>query len=271
MISISKIQTGINILKNGFETLCLSVVFHCNLNCAYCGALSPLSEEYFVDINKFKNYMEKLSLLVPSNKFNRVHIAGGEPLLHPDIIDIIIYTRKAYPTKEIELLTNGLLLDKMTDKFKKCIYDNNIVISVSDYNVLNNREKLLEDYNSFGIPLNFSSPKDIFYYFTYDLEGKQDKNQSLEYCKYCRCLSVIEDKVYLCGTDFFIRRNLGPYLKTEISEEDSGESIYESNSYSDIIIKLLKKFPIDSCKFCKFPIKEGKWKLSKEPHIKNFI
>lgn len=270
MASISKIQTGINILENGFETLCFSIVFHCNLNCAYCGALSPLSDEYFVNIDNFKKYIERLPQIVPPDKFDRIHIAGGEPLLHPNIIDIVTYTRKSYPTKKIEIITNGLLLNKMSDDFKKCLHDNHINIDISDYKVLNNKEDLIKDYAKFGISLKFSN-KDQFYCFTYDLEGKQDKNQSLEYCKYCNCLSLIEDKFYICGTDFFIRRNLGPYLKTEISSEDSGESIFNSENYYEIISKLINKFPIDSCKFCKFPIREEKWKLSKEPHIKNFI
>ena len=104
---------------------------HCNLNCVGCTHFSNISEAKFVDARMLENRFDRLNKLV--GYIYDVRILGGEPLLHPDIIDILKITRKKFPFSKIELYTNGLLLDKMPKDFFLVCKKNKIGIYVSKY------------------------------------------------------------------------------------------------------------------------------------------
>ena len=56
--------------------------------------------------------------LIARYQIEEIKLTGGEPLLHPDILEII-HTFKSIPSvKDISLTTNGLLLDKMAGPLK---------------------------------------------------------------------------------------------------------------------------------------------------------
>ena len=61
MASLDKIQIGISILEKGFKILDIPITFHCNLNCSYCGAMSPFSDKYFVGSENFTKNIKKLA------------------------------------------------------------------------------------------------------------------------------------------------------------------------------------------------------------------
>ena len=60
-------------------------------------------------------------------------ILGGEPLLHPQVLDFCYITRQAFPYAHVELVTNGILLLGKDDAFFKCLNDNQIHVYLSDY------------------------------------------------------------------------------------------------------------------------------------------
>jgi len=85
----------------------------CNLKCDACFHFSdPLSHKTLVEIH---HELEQLSLL---RKCDAMLIAGGEPLTHPDIIEIIRMV-KSFHVKPV-LMTNGVGLDEnMIRELKK--------------------------------------------------------------------------------------------------------------------------------------------------------
>jgi len=80
----------------------------CNFNCPMChvkhSRLRNLTELKFKNLKPFFDNIAKFS---PS-----VSLAGGEPLMHPEIIKIIQYISRKKMVKG--LVTNGLLLEKMS-------------------------------------------------------------------------------------------------------------------------------------------------------------
>ncbi len=82
----------------------------CNFNCPMChvakSRLKNLTELSFTDLKKF---FDSIAPYSPT-----VSLAGGEPLMHPEIIKIIKYLDDKKIVKG--LVTNGMLLEKMAQE-----------------------------------------------------------------------------------------------------------------------------------------------------------
>lgn len=95
--------------------LMLEPLFRCNLACAGCGKI-----QYPKDILKRHLAPEECFRAVDECGAPIVSIPGGEPLLHPQIEEIVdgLIERKKY----IYLCTNALLLEKHLDRFEPSKY-----------------------------------------------------------------------------------------------------------------------------------------------------
>jgi MoaA/NifB/PqqE/SkfB family radical SAM enzyme len=72
--------------KRKFLEFGIGITDHCNLNCACCSAFSPVSGEGFYSVETFKKDCLRLFQL-GGEKIAKILLAGGEPLLHPQITD----------------------------------------------------------------------------------------------------------------------------------------------------------------------------------------
>jgi molybdenum cofactor biosynthesis enzyme MoaA len=95
---------------------------HCNLNCRSCTHLCPLVTE--PTFNDLEEYVRDIRTLAGKLNVHTVYLMGGEPLLHPQVIDFMRVTREVYPRWRIVIITNGLLLLKMPESFWRamCMY-----------------------------------------------------------------------------------------------------------------------------------------------------
>ena len=95
--------------------LMLEPTFRCNLACAGCGRI----REYHDVLDEMLSVEDCLASVEEAGA-PVVSITGGEPLLHPDIGEIVagIIARKRF----VHLCTNGLLLESSLAKFKPSPY-----------------------------------------------------------------------------------------------------------------------------------------------------
>jgi hopanoid biosynthesis associated radical SAM protein HpnH len=95
--------------------LMLEPLFRCNLACAGCGKI-----QYPQDVLKTNLSAEQCLNAVDECGAPMVSIPGGEPLLHPEIHEIVdgLIERKKY----IYLCTNALLMEQHLDRFKPSKY-----------------------------------------------------------------------------------------------------------------------------------------------------
>ncbi|MBQ7233260.1 MAG: SPASM domain-containing protein [Bacillales bacterium] len=82
----------------------------CNFRCNYCMHSTIDGKKYlncgFIDMNTFEKILLDASELSPN--YNIVNLIGmGEPLLHPDIIEMVNKVRKSGISKRIEITTNA--------------------------------------------------------------------------------------------------------------------------------------------------------------------
>lgn len=95
--------------------LMLEPLFRCNLACPGCGKI-----QHPTDVLKQNLTPEQCFAAVEECGAPIVSIPGGEPLLHPQIDQIVkgLVDRKKF----VYLCTNGLLLEKSLDKFQTSSY-----------------------------------------------------------------------------------------------------------------------------------------------------
>ena len=93
----------------------LEPLFACNLKCAGCGKIQQPAS-----VLKQRMPVEQAIAAVEESGAPMVSIAGGEPLMHPQIDQIVaeLIKRKKY----VFLCTNALLLPKKLDKFTPSRY-----------------------------------------------------------------------------------------------------------------------------------------------------
>jgi hypothetical protein len=85
------------------------VAYSCNVSCKGCISLSDFPRngvEKFEDLEKSINYWS--NYIQPSV----ISIFGGEPLLHPKLLQILKKVRESWPNSTVRLITNGYLFDR---------------------------------------------------------------------------------------------------------------------------------------------------------------
>lgn len=91
----------------------LSVTEQCNLSCFYCRS-NPLEcgkkgGKDLLDVEEIK----KIAEVAVGLGITRIRLTGGEPLIRPDIVDIVKGLSAIPGLKDLSLTTNGILLEKM--------------------------------------------------------------------------------------------------------------------------------------------------------------
>jgi hypothetical protein len=83
---------------------------HCNLRCAACNHASPHLPAKFASPDEFERDLRALAAVLEVSEFKLV---GGEPLLHPQLVELAGIAREVALGRSLSLFTNGLLLHKM--------------------------------------------------------------------------------------------------------------------------------------------------------------
>lgn len=92
-------------------------IYACNFKCNYCIFQYPKSKRGFIsdkvamDLDLFKKCIDDMSDFNEDVKVLRF-VGIGEPLLHPDIVEMVRYASSKYVSRKIEIITNGSLLDR---------------------------------------------------------------------------------------------------------------------------------------------------------------
>src|ERR1700719_2656574 len=93
----------------------LEPLFQCNLACSGCGKIQHPENEL-----RRRMPVEQAIAAIEESGTPMVSIAGGEPLIHPEIH--VIAAELVKRKKFVYLCTNALLLEKKLDKFKPSPY-----------------------------------------------------------------------------------------------------------------------------------------------------
>jgi len=91
----------------------ISVIDRCNFRCDYCMPMETYGEDYsFLDPNHYLSFEEitRLVRVFSQKGVRKIRITGGEPLLRPNLEDLIAGISRVEGIGDIALTTNGYLL-----------------------------------------------------------------------------------------------------------------------------------------------------------------
>ena len=170
----------------------VQVCDHCNLRCAGCLHFAPLAEKRFLDLGEYARDLERLAAIEGvGGYFGSVVLMGGEPLLHPDIAEVVRTMRAHLPNERVDLCTNGLLLKRMGDGFWDALVECGVGIALSPYPVRLDYEKLAELARSKGVRAHFAADitgtaegKQAFVRLALDPKGACDPVRSFTSCPF---------------------------------------------------------------------------------------
>jgi GTP 3',8-cyclase len=86
----------------------INAVMHCNLACAGCSHASPLAAPWLAEPTAVCRDLTALSRIA---SIGEVRVVGGEPLLHPELTELLQAVRSSCPGSLIRVITNGTRLD----------------------------------------------------------------------------------------------------------------------------------------------------------------
>jgi organic radical activating enzyme len=181
------------------------ISYQCNLKCEYCSYFNPFRNGILPKnslIDSFQIWAERLQ---PEN----VVLGGGEPLLNPDYEEIALSASKIWKDSKIIIITNGILLSKVSDKFLRTIAGQKIEFRISRHlntdNYNTNIKNAIKRFKKYGIVYEIVESFDAWSAL-YEINengipypSNSDPKKAWNECfsKYCTC--IIGRNLYRCS------------------------------------------------------------------------
>ncbi|MBO4616100.1 MAG: radical SAM protein [Lachnospiraceae bacterium] len=89
-----------------YDVVKIKITNDCNRECVFCVFNGKDSKREIMSYEEFVTICKRLKKL----EFDKLHINGGEPLMHPDYKKMIMYIKEEFPKKDIVLGTNAIIL-----------------------------------------------------------------------------------------------------------------------------------------------------------------
>lgn len=137
-------------LGRPLHALRLSLTDQCNLRCTYC---MPEEEYHWLGRDRLLklNEIEYLVSAFYSLGIRKLRLTGGEPLLRPDIVEIVYSLKTSFPALDIAITTNATLLERLAGPLRDAGLQRVTVsldsVENASYRVLTRRNQLAKALN----------------------------------------------------------------------------------------------------------------------------
>lgn len=226
------------------------VADHCNLKCKGCEHYSSIADKSLCDPEVVLADLKRLSELFAN--IDQIWLLGGEPLLHPEIAKFIYGTRETFPETRLSVMTNGILVTRMSEEFWQAMKECDAALLCDDYPINIDKEAIEALCVQHGIELTWMPPAEEFFKIPLDVTGSANPKLSFARCRnLSNCAIVRDGYMYPCAhvayADIPAEKFNLPSIKPT---EHDAISLYEGATGDDIIHFLMT--PVPWCKHCDF-------------------
>lgn len=226
---------------DGYE-LEIHLVDHCDLQCNNCNHFSPLASPFFITKKDFKNQLNLIKERLPSIKV--LMLLGGEPFLHPNLIELCQIARDLFPDIELKILTNGIILNNYDEKKIKKLENLNININISKYP--NQKYKKFNNKN-----ISYLNDRFFFCQTLVNPLGTEDVDERIYDCpNKIPCFTLKNYKIYFCQFGAHIN-NFCHYFFKQIPLIKNKDFIELTKNTTLQDLQNLKICQKNICKYCK--------------------
>lgn len=210
---------------------------HCTNRCASCNHASAFVAKYFMEPEVLKRDLDKIKDMLRVKLF---FVQGGEPLLHPKVLDLLRLITASGMSTQCGILTNGKLLPSMGEEFWETLGELKSQLRISVY----------PDLNPDVVPMaqeradrhGFTPWPRTVNAFTPAFQANDGSNY--HGCIWNRCLTLHEGHFYLCPQSAF-------YPKQFMNLPETIDGLCLSNVTEDSLRLFLNRSePLDSCRIC---------------------
>lgn len=217
----------------------------CNLNCKGCCDYSNIArEKTFYELDEFTRDFRRLAELFSG--VDKIRLMGGEPLLNPRLTEYVQTAREIFPHADLRIVTNGLLIPKLSDEALRVIRENDCLFDISNYpptrKAFPGIKKRLEETGvgyDLGFPMN---------YFVRSIREHplDDPGPAFRNCIFTHCHMLGHGKLAPCSYAYCIGR-LNREYGLSFPENDYID-LYADVSGEEIIRRFNR--PHEFCKCC---------------------
>jgi GTP 3',8-cyclase len=216
----------------------LNICTHCNNRCVACSHASPFTKAYHMKPAVLERDLEAIK---PFLSFARLQLVGGEPLLHPNITDMLYVARCSGVGDQVMVITNGKLLPRMPDKFWELLG----ILQISVYPGLD--PAILDLAYAKGKELGFGVAHTVFtdFYLQFSKEPT-DGQESFKNCIWkADCYTLHEGRFFLCPQSAFF-----PHQFQHLEAGVDGLPIVDCLTEGILSDFLQRETPFNACKIC---------------------
>ena len=230
------------------QFLDIHIVDHCNLKCRCCAHFAPVAAPFFIARKDLEAQYQRIRPVF-DQIFDSIHLLGGEPLLHPELPEILKLTRRYFQKEEIQIITNGILLASMPEEFWSCCREEKITIVITRYPISLPFEKILKKAKEEQVNCFTVAGGESFIHHYLDPDGRQDPALSRKKCRFGgTCVQLRNGRLYPCAQAAYANiLNQAFHLEFEQKEEDGiePEKITSGRSFRKWL-----RTPIPFCRYC---------------------
>jgi organic radical activating enzyme len=235
------------ILTDGLEVI---IAAHCNLRCRACAYLSPVMPAMTAEPATIHRDLAALARCYHSSE---ARVLGGEPMLHPQLVQALQAIRASGVSDTIRVITNGLLLARVPASFWRLIDE----VSVSVYPGRQPDDEVIAAAACMADRHGVRLRKKYFNYFreSYSELGAHDAALVERIYRTCqmanvwRCNTVLNGFLYRCPQSAFLPSIIHrPGSQANLAD---GLRITDSQDFADQLLAFLESpEPLRSCGNC---------------------
>lgn len=182
------------------DTIDFVITEKCSLNCRDCGNFMPYyenpityeKEDLFQSIDRLDYLFDSIGIL---------RILGGEPLLHPDLFEIIAYAQSKKTIAYVAIITNCTIVPKQSDLSNFNLDFDRFTVSGSNYGSLSIKYAEVEKFFQEAGIIFSGSLIDIWdtpSKFQYLGESEDVLQQRYSACVASECVVLMNQKLFHC-------------------------------------------------------------------------